>query len=154
MNNMADAPPIYIHNASCSATTKRPNAFTLHTSDGAVYHFACCDSLADKKDANQKANYGKMIEWVEKINFHANLEPCNQLKNYKEVRNKAREKRIYSNLHFRFPTTPPLISHHLVLRNSQEVEPSNIDPPPVPAMTAVITPSKIGDHPNLIELQM
>lgn len=85
MNNTADAPPIYIHNASCGVTTKRPNAFTLHTQDGAAYYFACCDSLSDKKEANQKANYGKMIEWVEKINFHANLEPCNQLKSFKEV---------------------------------------------------------------------
>jgi spectrin beta len=85
MNNTADAPPIYIHNASCGVTTKRPNAFTLHTQDGAAYYFACCDSLSDKKEANQKANYGKMIEWVEKINFHANLEPCNQLKSFKET---------------------------------------------------------------------
>lgn len=86
MNNMADAPPIYIHNASCGVTTKKPNAFTLHTQDGAVYYFACCDNLTDKKDANQKLNYSKMIEWVEKINFHAGLEPKNQLKSFKEVR--------------------------------------------------------------------
>uniref|UniRef100_A0A7E4UVW3 Spectrin beta chain n=1 Tax=Panagrellus redivivus TaxID=6233 RepID=A0A7E4UVW3_PANRE len=83
MSNMADAPPVYIHNASCTVTTKRTNAFTLSTQDGSVYHFACCDILSDKKDANVKANYGKMIEWVEKVNFHAKLEPRNQLKSFR-----------------------------------------------------------------------
>uniref|UniRef100_A0AC34R0H6 PH domain-containing protein n=1 Tax=Panagrolaimus sp. JU765 TaxID=591449 RepID=A0AC34R0H6_9BILA len=85
MSNMADAPPIYIHQATCAVTSKKPNAFVLHTQDGAVYYFACCDNLTDKKEANQKLNYGKMIEWVEKINFHAGLEPKNQLKSFKEV---------------------------------------------------------------------
>jgi len=84
MNNMADAPPIYIHNASCEVTTKKPNAFTIHTQDGAAYYFACCDNLSDKKEVNHKLNYQKMIEWVEKIDFHAKLEPKNQLKSYRE----------------------------------------------------------------------
>ena len=82
---MADAPPIYIHNASCEVTTKKPNAFTIHTQDGAAYYFACCDNLSDKKEVNHKLNYQKMIEWVEKIDFHAKLEPKNQLKSYREV---------------------------------------------------------------------
>lgn len=85
MSNMADAPPIYIHQATCAVTTKKTNSFVLHTQDGAVYYFACCDNLTEKKEANQKLNYGKMLEWVDKINFHASLEPKNQLKSFKEV---------------------------------------------------------------------
>ncbi|CAD5225498.1 unnamed protein product [Bursaphelenchus okinawaensis] len=48
---------------------KRKNTFKLNTHDGAEYLFSC-------------NSYQSMVEWVDKINFRARLDPQNQLKTF------------------------------------------------------------------------
>lgn len=88
MENVAAAPPIYIHRATCVVFPeyiKKKNVFKysgffrhptfyhlyvslrLNASDGSEYLFACENSEL------------RMIEWVDKMNFHANLDPAHQL---------------------------------------------------------------------------
>lgn len=97
MENMAAAPPVYILHAQCAVFPeylKRKHVFKyakfelnsrkltnfklimpisrLNASDGAEYLFAC-------------ENNTKMIEWVDKVNFHAKLDPSNQLTSFTQV---------------------------------------------------------------------
>lgn len=93
MENMAAAPPVYILNARCEVYAdyvKRKHTFRLNSTDGAEYLFAA-------------ENGTKMIEWVEKINFHARLAPSNQLASFQTigpgcdatVRERAKQGNIY-----------------------------------------------------------
>ncbi|KAI1720497.1 spectrin repeat domain-containing protein [Ditylenchus destructor] len=75
MENMAAAPPVYILNATCvlyANYVKKKHTFKLNTSDGAEYLFSADNSM-------------KMIEWIEKINFHAQLAPSNQLASFNRM---------------------------------------------------------------------
>ncbi|CAD5229846.1 unnamed protein product [Bursaphelenchus xylophilus] len=63
---------VSIRDAHCAVYPeylKRKHTFKLNTVDGAEYLFSC-DS------------YKSMVEWVDKINFRAQLDPQNQLKTY------------------------------------------------------------------------
>uniref|UniRef100_A0A915ENZ4 PH domain-containing protein n=1 Tax=Ditylenchus dipsaci TaxID=166011 RepID=A0A915ENZ4_9BILA len=79
MDNVAAAPPVYIRNAMCGIYpdyVKKKHTFKLNSSDGAEYLFSA-------------ENNFKMIEWVEKINFHAQLAPPNQLTSFQQGSNEG-----------------------------------------------------------------
>ncbi|KAI6229996.1 Spectrin repeat-containing domain protein [Aphelenchoides fujianensis] len=75
--NNANAPPVYILHARCVVYpeyAKRKHTFKLNTHDGQEFLFSC-------------ETYAKMIEWVEKINFHARLDPSHQLTSFNKTTN-------------------------------------------------------------------
>ncbi|KAI6237537.1 hypothetical protein M3Y95_00275500 [Aphelenchoides besseyi] len=75
--NQANAPPVYILHARCVVYpeyAKRKHTFKLNTADGSEFLFSC-------------ESYAKMIEWCEKINFHARLDPSHQLTSFNNKSN-------------------------------------------------------------------
>ncbi|VBB25988.1 unnamed protein product, partial [Acanthocheilonema viteae] len=72
LENSASSAPVNILNAECDACPeymKKKNTFRLKIQDGSEYLFACNDD-------------DKMLEWVLKIRFHANLAPAQQLRSF------------------------------------------------------------------------
>ncbi|VDK61916.1 unnamed protein product [Onchocerca ochengi] len=72
LENSASAAPVNILSAECDACPeymKKKNTFRLKIQDGSEYLFACSDDE-------------KMLEWVLKIRFHANLTPAQQLRSF------------------------------------------------------------------------
>uniref|UniRef100_A0A915PUP8 Spectrin beta chain n=1 Tax=Setaria digitata TaxID=48799 RepID=A0A915PUP8_9BILA len=72
LENSAASAPVNILNAECDACPeymKKKNTFRLKIQDGSEYLFACSDD-------------DKMLEWVLKIRFHANLTPAQQLRSF------------------------------------------------------------------------
>ncbi|KAI6189412.1 Karst [Aphelenchoides bicaudatus] len=75
--NMAAAPPVYILHARCVVFpeyAKPKHTFKLNTTDGCEYLFSC-------------ESYAKMMEWIDRINFHARLDPSHQLTSYNSITN-------------------------------------------------------------------
>lgn len=127
MENMAASPPIYILHASCVVFpeyVKRKHVFKyaifskiciiflfrLNATDGAEYLFAC-------------DNNTKMIEWVDKVNFHARLDPSNQLVSYKEVKVEYR----HENLNLNFQTVGDYPSHMPPPRPDEQIRSRTLD---------------------------
>ncbi|VIO98093.1 probable spectrin beta chain, putative [Brugia malayi] len=72
LENSAASAPVNILNAECDACPeymKKKNTFRLKIQDGSEYLFSCNDD-------------DKMLEWVLKIRFHANLAPAQQLRSF------------------------------------------------------------------------
>ncbi|VDM96556.1 unnamed protein product [Thelazia callipaeda] len=72
LENSAASAPVNILNAECDACPeymKKKNTFRLKIQDGSEYLFSCSDDE-------------KMLEWVLKIRFHANLAPAQQLRSF------------------------------------------------------------------------
>ncbi|EJD74610.1 beta chain spectrin [Loa loa] len=72
LENSAASAPVNILNAECDVCPeymKKKNTFRLKIQDGSEYLFACNDD-------------DKMLEWVLKIRFHANLAPAQQLRSF------------------------------------------------------------------------
>uniref|UniRef100_A0A1I7ZAM9 PH domain-containing protein n=1 Tax=Steinernema glaseri TaxID=37863 RepID=A0A1I7ZAM9_9BILA len=75
VNNQASSPPIYILGARCEQAvdySRRKNVFRLQTTDGSEYLFECTTET-------------EMVEWINKIQFHANLSPANQLQSFRKI---------------------------------------------------------------------
>ncbi|KAK0410555.1 hypothetical protein QR680_005192 [Steinernema hermaphroditum] len=73
LSNAASSPPIYILGARCEQAidySRRKNVFRLLPPDGAEYLFECSTET-------------EMVEWINKIQFHANLSPANQLQSFR-----------------------------------------------------------------------
>ncbi|VDK88570.1 unnamed protein product, partial [Litomosoides sigmodontis] len=72
LENSAASAPVNILSAECGACPeymKKKNTFRLKMQDGSEYLFACNDD-------------DKMLEWILKIRFHANLTPAQQLRSF------------------------------------------------------------------------
>lgn len=72
VNSKAAVAPVVIHNARCAVAddyTKRKHTFKLMCVDGSEYLFS---ATTDEE----------MRDWMNKITFHAGLEPSQQLLSY------------------------------------------------------------------------
>lgn len=72
IDSKAAMPPVVIYNAKCSVAddyTKRKHTFRISCADGSEYLFSA-------------TNDKEMEEWMNKISFHAKLEPSQQLLSY------------------------------------------------------------------------
>ncbi|UYV61076.1 SPTBN5 [Cordylochernes scorpioides] len=112
IEKQALAPPVSLRHAICAKATdytKRKHVIRVQLSDGAKFLFAGPDAET-------------MQDWLEKLSFHADLSPSNQLLSYDSHKNLSPR------------PEPPSYEETLQMRSKPPLPPRNpTQPPPVPA---------------------